>query len=60
MLIDEAIKILVKLQIDDLPLPRHLDWQAVQLGIEAMGQVKRCRELKVGFYADLLPSETEK
>jgi len=57
MTIDEAIERLVKLQIDDLPLPRHQDWQAVQLGIEALKGIKKVRKTFRPYVEALLPGE---
>ncbi|MBA7552350.1 hypothetical protein ES705_44911 [subsurface metagenome] len=59
MKLEKAIELLEKIQMDDLPLPRHEEWQAAQLGKEAM---KRVRDIRTGYksYApDLLPGETK-
>ena len=59
MNIPKAIAHLEKLQIDDLPLPRHLEWQAVQLGIEALKRIKATRLVRKIGPVVLLPGETE-
>ena len=58
MTIAKTIELLVKLQIDDLPLPRHEEWQAVQLGIEALKDKQEARRYNLPSSAILLPGET--
>uniref|UniRef100_A0A6M3Y169 Uncharacterized protein n=1 Tax=viral metagenome TaxID=1070528 RepID=A0A6M3Y169_9ZZZZ len=58
MTIYEAIEILTKLQIDDLPLPRHREWEAVQLGIEALKRYKVIRANFGKLKDDQLEGET--
>jgi len=60
MTIDEAIKYLTKELGNVRGLGMQVRIDAIRLGIEALKETKRYRELKVGFYADLLPGETEK
>lgn len=59
MKLDEAIEIKTKVVELDMPcwMPKAL--KADKLALEALKQVKKYRELKVGFYADLLPGETK-
>ena len=59
MTLEEAIERLVKIQIDYLPLPKHRDFQAAQLGIEA---IKRYKVIRANFgklRQDQLPGETK-
>ncbi len=58
MKIDEAIKRLENIQMEFLPLPRHTDWKAAQLGIEALKRVKEERTGYERYAPDLLPGET--
>ena len=58
MKIDEAIKRNIDIQIEFLPLPSR-DWQAVQLGIEALKAQKTYRRLGFIRQDQLLPGETK-
>ncbi len=59
MTIDEAIKRNENMQIEFLPLPRHRDWQAIKLGIEALKRYKVIRANFGKLREDRLPGETE-
>ena len=59
MTIDEAIKRNTNIQIEFLPLPRHEDWKAVQLGIAALKRTQTLRQLARQENIRLLPGETE-
>ena len=57
---DEAIERNKNIQMEFLPLPRHRDWEAVQLGIEALKRVKDNPIVPTFHLRALLPGETEK
>jgi len=59
MTIDEAIKVLEGFFVKNQAQPGKDIWEASKLGIKGLEQVKKYRELKVGYYADLLPGETK-
>ena len=59
MTIDEAIKRNTDIQMEFLPLPRHRDWEAVQLGIEALTAWRQYRRKKAPANLYLLPGETK-
>jgi len=59
MTIDEAIERNTNIQIEFLPLPRHRDWEAAQLGIEAMKRYKVIRANFGKLRQDRLPGETD-
>lgn len=59
MTLEKAIEILEKIQMDDLPLPRHEEWQAAQLGIEALKRIQKLREDVLFDGAVALPGETK-
>lgn len=55
----EAIEIATELQINDLPLPRHREWEAVQLLIEAGKRIQTSRSYPGRLAAYLLPGERQ-
>ncbi len=59
MTIDEAIKRNTDIQMEFLPLPRHRDWEAVQLGIEALKDLQRFDKIRGQKARLLLPGETK-
>ena len=59
MTIDEAIERNTNIQVGFLPLPRHREWKAVQLGIEALKRVKNMRTSPCTTADEVLPGETE-
>ena len=59
MTIDEAIKRIADVQLEFLPLPRHIDWKALQLGIEALKLISRHRKYPLAVPIGPLPGETE-
>ncbi len=59
MTIDEAIERNTNIQIEFLPLPRHRDWEAVQLGIEALKRLTTMRGYCSPGSGPLLPDETK-
>ena len=59
MTIDEAIERIEGIQLEFLPLPRHLDWKALQLSIEALKRILYQRNYKIVDFWGKLPGETE-
>ena len=59
MTIDEAIEILENICRGLEDLGDAIGAHALKLGIEALKQLQREREQKVGFWRDRLPGETE-
>ena len=60
MTLDEAIERITKVQMEFLPLPRHRDWEAVQLGIEALKWLNGWRGVNSALANVRLPGQTEK
>lgn len=56
MILDEAIKVLEGVQRSYV---NDEEWQAIQLGIQALKLVKELRECMPGSAVKLLPGETE-
>lgn len=59
MTIDEAIEILQTEARESRDRDLCDDADAMELGIEALRQIKEERKQKTGFYRDLLPGETK-
>ena len=60
MKLEEAIKRNEDIQMEFLPLPRHREWEAVQLGIEAIKRLQDMRKSPWTTGGEILPGETEK
>ncbi|GAG93855.1 unnamed protein product [marine sediment metagenome] len=59
MKLEKAIELVTNLQITDLPLPRHQEWVATQLLIEAGKAIKLYQEGPMGYLYCLLPGQTK-
>lgn len=59
MTLQEAIERNTNIQIEFLPLPRHRDWEAVQLGNEALKDLVRFDEIRGKQDRLPLPGETK-
>ena len=59
MTLDEAIERNEDIQMEFLPIPSHRNWEAVQLGIEALKRLEEGRQKGYDFFGHLLPGETK-
>ena len=59
MKIDEAVKRNENIQLEFLPLPRHRDWEALQLGLSALKRIEYLRSRGWEVTQELLPGETK-
>jgi len=59
MILKEAIERNEHIQMEFLPLPRHRDWEAVQLGIEALKAILTYRKSPMAYLYLPLPGETK-
>ncbi len=59
MQIDQAIEVLTIWKKGNCPPPLADEFNALNLGIEALKQVKSEREQRVGFWRDRLSGETK-
>ncbi|MBA7707089.1 hypothetical protein ES703_115954 [subsurface metagenome] len=59
MKIDEAKRIIGNIKRCDIPKEETAKWEALDLGLEALREVKKARQGDPALDGELLPNETE-